>query len=200
MNASDRLKGTTVTAQVVTHTHFDDPDKALVKRAAEGDLIAFRQLYDRHHRRVYGLVMRLAGNLDTANDLTQEVFIQVWKYLANFRGDSKFSTWLHTVATRVAISELRQQSRRSNHLQFIGDDQHEIEQGLTHEDSADLAELDRLIQRLPPQTRWAFVLYCIEGMRHEDVASELGIAVGTSKAQVHRARSLLEEWLSHDSI
>jgi len=106
---------------------------------------------------------------------------------------------ISVIATRVAITELRKQTRRLQKIQLAGDEQSAFEQLLQHEDTADLGRLDQLIQRLPPQTRWVFVLHCIEGMRHEDVAEELGIAVGTSKAQVHRARQLLEEWLGDDS-
>jgi len=188
-----------VTATIVTTAYFDDPDKALAQRAGAGDLNAFRELYDKHHRRVYGLVMRLCCDFETANDVTQEVFIQLWKHLSSFRGDSKFTTWLHTVATRVAITELRKQTQRLQRLQLAGDEQAELEQRMLNDDAPDLSELDRLIARLPRQARWVFVLHCIEGMRHDDVAEELGIAVGTSKALVHRARTLLEEWLSYDS-
>lgn len=188
-----------MTAQIITTTQFDDPDAKLAKQAGQGDLKAFRAIYDRHHRRVYGLVVRLAGDFDTANDVTQEVFIQLWKHLVSFRGDSRFTTWLHTVATRVAITELRKQSRRAKRIQLSGDEHADYEQQLVHSDSPDLGQLDRLVKRLPEQMRWVFVLHCFEGMRHEDVADELGIAVGTSKAQVHRAKSLLEEWLSDDN-
>jgi len=186
-----------VTAQILTAKQFDDPDRLIVARAATGDLLAFREIYDRHHRRIYALVMRLAHDLDTANDVTQEVFIQLWQQISNFRGESKFSTWLHTVAIRIAITELRKQQRNTKHMQYTGEQRDAFEQHLIHQDSPDLNVLDVLVQKLPPQTRWVFVLHCLEGMRHEDVADELGIAVGTSKAQVHRARKLLEEWLSH---
>ncbi|WP_369742522.1 RNA polymerase sigma factor [Pseudidiomarina sp. PP-1MA] len=188
-----------MTAQILTAPYFDDPDVKLAQQAGQGDLKAFREIYERHHRRVYGLVMRLAGDLDTTNDVTQEVFIQLWKHLASFRGESKFSTWLYTVATRVVITELRKQNRRVQQLQLVGDGQTEFEQNLVHSDGPDLGRLDGLIQRLPLQMRWVFVLHCLEGMRHEDVAEELGIAIGTSKVQVHRARALLEEWLSDDN-
>src|SRR5690606_35961644 len=97
---------------------FDDPDIALPKRAGNGDLQALREVYERHHRRVYGLVLRLAADREAAQDVTQEVFIQLWRNLERFRGESKFSTWLHTVATRVAITELRKQTKRLNKLQL----------------------------------------------------------------------------------
>ena len=184
-----------MTAQVLMHNSFDDPDAQLVKAAANGNIQAFQQLFERHQRSIYGLVWRLAGDSNLADDLTQEVFIKLWDVLASFRGESKFSTWLHTVATRVAISELRKQ-RNWQHLQLT--DANDYAEQLTHEEAPDLSTLDRLMLRLPPQTRAVFVLHCLEGLRHEDVAQELGIAVGTSKAQVHRARSMLEEWLNHE--
>ena len=184
-----------MTAQVLTHNSFQDPDADLVKAAAKGDINAFQQLFERHQRKIYALVWRLAGDSAMADDLTQEVFIKLWDVLDSFRGESKFSTWLHTVATRVAISELRKQ-RNWQHLQLT--DASDYAEQLTHDEAPDLGTLDRLMLRLPPQTRAVFVLHCIEGLRHEDVAQELSIAVGTSKAQVHRARTMLEEWLSHE--
>lgn len=184
-----------MTAQIISHSAFEDPDKGLVGQAAKGSMQAFQQLFERHHRRVYGLVWRLAGDTDTAQDLTQEVFIKLWDNLASFRGESKFSTWLHTVATRVAITELRK-NKRWQQVRLTGEAGYADD--LEYQEGADLSELDGLIQRLPEQTRWAFVLHCIEGLRHEEVAAEMGIAVGTSKAQVHRARMMLEEWLGDD--
>ncbi|CAB0151974.1 ECF RNA polymerase sigma factor SigW [Pseudidiomarina piscicola] len=172
-----------------------DPDKELVHRASRGDMQAFQQLFERHYKWVYALVWRLAGASDSAHDLTQEVFIKVWGSLAQFRGESKFSTWLHTIATRVAMGELRK-NKRWQHIRLTGEASYA--QSMTYEPSADLSELDKLILRLPEQTRWAFVLHCIEGLRHEEVATEMGIAIGTSKAQVHRARQMLEEWLTDD--
>lgn len=186
-----------MTAAMRLQPEFDDPDSGLVEQAAQGNSQAFRQLFDRHHRRIYGLVWRLAGTHDSAHDITQEVFIKVWTTLASFRGESKFSTWLHTVATRVAISELRKHKRWQQGL-VLTDDPAYSEQ-LAANQSTDLSDLDRLILRLPTQMRWVFVLHCIEGLRHDDVAKELGIAVGTSKTQVHRARALLEEWLGDDT-
>ncbi|MGQ4275491.1 RNA polymerase sigma factor [Pseudidiomarina sp. E22-M8] len=184
-----------MTAQVISHSAFEDPDKGLVAQAAKGDMRAFQRLFERHYRRVYGLVWRLAGDTDAAHDLTQEVFVKLWDNLSSFRGESKFSTWLHTVTTRVAITELRK-AKRWQRIRLTGEASYA--DTLEYQESADLSELDQLIKRLPEQTRWAFVLHCIEGLRHEDVAAEMGIAVGTSKAQVHRARTMLEEWLSDE--
>ncbi|MDN7123837.1 RNA polymerase sigma factor [Pseudidiomarina terrestris] len=184
-----------MTVQLNRESAIEDPDRGLVRQATQGSIQAFQQLFERHHRRVYGLVWRLAGNSEMAQDLTQEVFIKLWGNLASFRGESKFSTWLHTVATRVALTELRK-NKRWQQVRLTGEAGYA--DTLEYQESADLSELDQLIRRLPAQTRWAFVLHCIEGLRHEEVAAEMGIAVGTSKAQVHRARMMLEEWLSDD--
>lgn len=186
-----------MTAALQLQPALEDPDTDLVAQAVQGNSQAFRQLFDRHYRRIYALVWRLAGDHDSAHDVTQEVFIKVWRSLTSFRGESKFSTWLHTVATHVAISELRKQKRWQQGL-VLTDDPTYSEQ-LAGAQSTDVSLLDRLILRLPVQMRWVFVLHCIEGLRHEEVAQELGIAVGTSKTQVHRARALLEEWLSDDT-
>ncbi|EKE83657.1 RNA polymerase sigma factor [Idiomarina xiamenensis] len=173
-----------------------DADAALVQRAQVGDMDAFEALYQRHLRRVYGLVLRLSVDRHQAEDITQEVFVQVWRKLASFRGESRFSTWLHTLATRVTISALRKHKRW--YQRWFSDDD-EVPQQVA-ESSADLVLLDRLIMRLPERARWVFVLHQLEGLRHEDIANTLGIAVGSSKAQLHRARQLLEEWVGNETI
>lgn len=173
-----------------------DEDTVLIASAIDGDRIAFKALFDRHHRRVFGLVYRLSRDSSQAEDLTQEVFVQVWQKLASFRGESLFTTWLHTVATRIAITELRKQQRWFRRLSFATD-----ENGVEPiaDAPADLSQLDKLVLRLPEQTRWVFVLHGLEGLRHDEVATQLGIAVGTSKAQYHRARTMLEEWLGNEN-
>ncbi|OZB06606.1 MAG: hypothetical protein B7X54_01545 [Idiomarina sp. 34-48-12] len=146
-----------MTAQILTTVQFDDPDTALVKRAGNGDLQAFREIYERHHRRIYGLVLRLAADREAAQDVTQEVFIQLWRNLERFRGESKFSTWLHTVATRVAITELRKQTKRLNQLQLAGEDQVQYEQQLEQLRSAAVKVTEQL--RLDPDNSelWQFL-------------------------------------------
>lgn len=176
---------------------LSDPDEVDVRLAQQGQVLAFQRLFNRHHKRVFGLVWRLCGQTSLAEDLTQEVFVQVWQKLGSFRYESKFSTWLHTVASRVAISELRKERRWFRRLVSSSDESELDMHNTATLDSApaDLTELDRLIQKLPAQTRWVFVLHGLEGLRHDEVASQLNIAVGTSKAQFHRARQSLETWL-----
>ncbi|MEX1221003.1 MAG: sigma-70 family RNA polymerase sigma factor [Idiomarina sp.] len=184
-------------AQVIAaQERFLDDDSPLVERAQAGDMQAFQRLFQRHQKRVFGLVYRLCNDTSYAEDLAQEVFVQVWHKLSSFRGESKFSTWLHTVATRVAIGELRKQQRWFRRVRLRFADETVPEQSV--DAPADLGELDKHIQRLPEKTRWVFVLHALEGLRHDEIAEQLNIAVGTSKAQFHRARGLLEEWLSNE--
>lgn len=175
-------------------TSVDHEDKDIA-RAIAGDVNAFQRLYQTYVGKVYGLVLRLCGDRSQADDMVQEVFIQLWQKLANFRGDSKFSTWLHAVATNVTLTELRKQKRWYQRIIKAGQQvQQEADSG-----AMDLSELDRYVMKLPDQTRWVFVLAALEGMRHEEIADQLGIAVGTSKAQLHRAKQLIEEWANHDA-
>lgn len=185
------------TTAIAGQGYVQDDDSCLVQRAQSKDVEAFQQLFKRHERRVFGLVYRLCHDGSQAEDLTQEVFVQVWQKLGSFRGESKFTTWLHSVATRTAITELRKNQRWYRRL-FFADDAMKSGAEPVHEQPADLGELDRLVAKLPEQTRWVFVLHGLEGLRHEEVAQQLGIAVGTSKAQFHRARKMLEEWIEHD--
>jgi RNA polymerase sigma-70 factor (ECF subfamily) len=176
-----------------------DDDQALVRAAGSGDARAFEALYRKHSRRVYALVWRLAGgNAARAEDLVQEAFIRAWQALPGFRFQSAFSTWLHRLAVNTALMELR--SRRG------GQDLEIDDAALEWQASADTAgqrtrerlDLERVIATLPERARAVLVLYDIEGWKHEEIASELGMAVGSSKAQLHRARGLLRARLGED--
>jgi len=153
---------------------------------------AFKALYNAHLSRVYGLCLRLCADKSQAEDATQEVFIQLWRKIENFKGDSKFSTWLHSVAANVTISYIRKQRGWWQNMLNIEDAGIEL-----FEDSNAQAgsELEKLILRLPERARWVFVLHAIEGYRHKQIAKMLSMAEGSSKAQYHRARNLLEEWM-----
>ena len=176
-----------------------DDEQALVRAAGSGDARAFEALYRKHSRRVYALVWRLAGgNAARAEDLVQEAFIRAWQALPGFRFQSAFSTWLHRLAVNTALMELR--SRRG------GQDLEVDDAALEWQASADTAgqrtrerlDLERVIATLPERARAVLVLYDIEGWKHEEIASELGMAVGSSKAQLHRARGLLRARLGED--
>ena len=182
-------------------TDFDAPaeptlgngadERPLVAAAARGEVAAFEALYRRHVGRVHGAIRRLVGGHGSrAEDLTQEAFVRAWQALPAFRFESAFSTWLHRLAVNTALMELR--SRRSRPLE-------DGDEAVAQLGSADSAghltalslDLERAVATLPPRARAVLVLYDVEGWRHEEIAAELGMAVGSSKAQLHRARGLL---------
>ena len=167
-------------------------DGALARRAAAGDVAAFECLYRRHAGRVHGVIARLVGHAGArAEDLTQEAFVRAWQALPQFRFESVLSTWLHRLAVNTALMELR--SRRGG-PRF--DDDGDALEDVGTADSAGRAtalvmDLERAVATLPPRARAVLVLHDVEGWKHEEIAGELGMAVGSSKAQLHRARQLL---------
>jgi len=170
----------------------DDEDTRLaLARAQAGDAGAFARLYRDHHRRIYALCLRLAADRGTAEELTQDTFVKAWQRLDGFRGDARFSTWLHRIAVNTAISHRRRHAWLKLNTAFDDDARADVAAppGLVR-------DLDRAIARLPTRARHVFVLIDVEGYSHEEAASALGMAVGTSKAHLHRARTLLREMLS----
>ncbi|MCK7592137.1 sigma-70 family RNA polymerase sigma factor [Lysobacter sp. CAU 1642] len=170
---------------------FDEA--AAVGRAARGDRRAFEQLYRRHVGRVYGAIWRLVGGHHArAEELTQEAFIKAWQALPDFRGEAAFGTWLYRVAVNAAMMDLRSRS--------AGEDR-ETDDAALAQVAAPLTspgvglDLDRAVASLPPRARAVLVLYDIEGWTHDEIAGGLGMAVGSSKAQLHRARQLLRQRL-----
>lgn len=166
-------------------------DAVLVRRAAAADVHAFEQLYRRHHWRVHGVIARLVGQVGArAEDLTQEAFVRAWQALPDFRFESAVSTWLHRLAVNTALMELR--TRRSRPWQEDDDEALEL---VSTPDTVGRAllgrDLERAVASLPPRARAVLVLHDVEGWKHEEIAEELGMAVGSSKAQLHRARGLL---------
>jgi RNA polymerase sigma factor (sigma-70 family) len=167
-------------------------ERELVTAAGRGDVAAFEALYRQHVGRVHGVIVRLVGGAGVrADDLTQEAFVRAWQALPGFRFEAAFSTWLHRLAVNTALMELR---RRRSRPQDDGDDAAFDLLGTA--DSAGHAtalsmDLERAVASLPPRARAVLVLYDVEGWKHEEIAAELGMAVGSSKAQLHRARGLL---------
>ncbi len=174
---------------------LDDDEADLIRLVKQGDRRAYQKLYQLHHGRVYAICYRLLGDVTNAEDATQEVFIQVWNKIGSFREQSKFSTWLHTVATNLAVTHYRKRNTWWNRFKSA-DVTTVAEQGTV--DDVQEHGLESKIQRLPEQARMVFVLFAIEGYRHEEISSKLGIAVGSSKAQYHRARGLLKEWIENE--
>ena len=182
---------TPLTAESDTLPFDAGEDAVLVRRAASADTTAFEALYRRHHRRVHGVIVRLVGQAGArAEDLTQEAFVRAWQALPTFRFESAVSTWLHRLAVNTALMELR--SRRSRPL---ADDDEDALDAVPMPDTAGHAmlgrDLERAVATLPPRARAVLVLHDVEGWKHEEIAEELGMAVGSSKAQLHRARGLL---------
>ena len=165
----------------------------LVRRAQAGDRTAFQRLYEDHVGRVYALCLRLTGDPEEAMERTQDAFVRAWGNLRSFRGEAAFSTWLHRLAVNVVLTDRRSAGRRERRADGAAAEgpraQPAPRVGLG-------VDLERAIARLPPGARAVFVLYDVEGYRHEEIAEMTGIATGTSKAQLHRARKLLREALS----
>jgi RNA polymerase sigma-70 factor (ECF subfamily) len=173
-----------------------DPDRALVEAAAGGDVSAFEQLYRRHVGRVHGTLMRLAGQRAQAEDWTQEAFVRAWQKLPGFRHESAFASWLHRLAVNVALMGLRAAGSRVQ-----GDGDEDVLAALPElaQSAPDLRmDLARAVACLPPRARAVLVLHDVEGWKHEEIGAELGMAVGTSKAQLHRARQALRRLLGDD--
>jgi RNA polymerase sigma-70 factor (ECF subfamily) len=163
-----------------------------VAKAASGDVGAFERLYRAQVARVHSLARRMAGPAQ-ADELTQDVFVRAWQKLGTFRGDSAFSTWLHRLAVNVIIERFRVQN--AERLRLVeGDDLFAMTAG-TPVRHADRLGLEAALQLLPPGAKRIFVLHDVEGYKHEEIAGLLEISVGTSKAQLHRARMLMRRHL-----
>jgi len=171
----------------------DDPE--LVRRAAEGGVDAYETLYRRHVGRVYALCLRMARDRSEAEELTQQTFVRLWERLPSFAGRSSFTTWLHRVTVNVVIEEMRRRGRWRE--RFSSDDEAAARAPAParFSEGGDL-DLERAIGTLSPQARLVFVLHDIEGHKHREIAELTGLAVGTCKAHLHRARRLLREALS----
>jgi len=164
-----------------------------VRRAADGDHAAFERLYRDHVGRVHALCVRMVGD-DVAEDLTQEVFIRAWRKLDTFKGDSKFGTWLHRLAINHVLSRRETLRRRQSHRAY-GEGILGRLAAPKRRSSGHALDLERAIRELPERARDVFVLYDVEGYSHDEVARALGVTVGTSKSQLHRARMLMREHL-----
>ncbi|MBT8048335.1 MAG: RNA polymerase sigma factor [Xanthomonadales bacterium] len=168
----------------------------MVERARNGDAEAFENLYRQHRDRIYGLVWRLCGgDKALAEDLLQESFVRAWQKLDSFKGKSLFGTWLHRLSVNVALSDRRSRMRyleRETALEGAA------ERGATGDKDVYAGlrmDLEQAIARLPERARTVLVLYDIEGYSHAEIAETAGMAVGSSKAQLHRARNLVRKEL-----
>jgi RNA polymerase sigma-70 factor (ECF subfamily) len=165
----------------------------LVERARAGDRHAMSELYRMYDRRVFSVARRLTGDDDTAQDVAQDAWIRAFQKIELFRGDASFGTWVYRIATNAALNRLRSVSRRS--------DAESAAEWRTRGASIDDAVLNqRLLQealdRLPEGYRTVLVLHDVEGMKHDEIADMLGVTVGTSKSQLHKARARMREMLA----
>ncbi len=173
-------------------------DHALARLAAEGDMASFEQLYTRHNRRVYSLCLRMTGNVPEAEDLAQEVFIQLFRKIGSFRGESAFTTWLHRMTVNQVLMHFRKKGVRLEQTTDDGETPVQVVRGT--EDArrmpvVDKIALDNAIAKLPTGYRTVFILHDVEGHEHEEIAKLLGCSVGTSKSQLHKARMKLRHLL-----
>ena len=170
-----------------------DDVSALVRRASAGDMQAFERLYRDNVGRVHGAILRLVGmDRGRAEELTQDAFVRAWQKLSSFRYESAFSTWLHRLGVNTALMELR--VRRDEVA--VDDEMLDAAAGGDVPFCAgERGDLERAVGALPPRARAVLVLHDVEGWKHEEIAAELGMAVGSSKAQLHRARGLLRRAL-----
>ena len=169
-------------------------DHALAQRAGKGDMSAFEELYKRHHRRVYSLCLRMTQNVSEAEDLAQEAFVQLFRKIGSFRGESAFTTWLHRLTVNQVLMHFRKRSVRDEKTTEEGETPDQIVMGTENPNSmpvVDRIALDKAIAQLPPGYRTVFVLHDVEGHEHEEIARMLGCSVGTSKSQLHKARMKL---------
>ncbi len=187
----EALLATAATVAAVTEQGLLD-EQSWVERAQQADTAAFEALYRMHVDRVYGLCLRMTGNVAEAEDCTQEAYIQAWNKLSKFRGDSAFSTWIHRIAVNTVLGRIRKSQREKDRIQAVTDISPVPE---TVGDSGNFEDLQQAVDDLPTGARHVFVLHAVYGYSHDETGDMLGIATGTSKAQLHRAKRLLAQQL-----
>src|SRR4051812_37189556 len=187
-----------VTAAESENFNTSDNDHVLAQRAAGGDMGAFEELNERHHRRVYSLCLRMTQNAAEAEDLAQEAFIQLFRKIGSFRGESAFTTWLHRLTVNQVLMHFRKRSVKLERTTEEGETPVQVVRGTENPNSMpviDRIALDNALKQLPRGYRSVFVLHDVEGHEHEEIAKILGVAVGTSKSQLHKARMKLRRIL-----
>jgi RNA polymerase sigma-70 factor (ECF subfamily) len=179
------------------------PEAEAIRLAQQGDAAAFERLYQLHSRRVYSLCLRMVSNTAEVEDLTQEAFLQLFRKIATFRGESAFSTWLHRLAVNVVLMRLRKKTANESSLEEATEP--DEEEGGPRRDfggpdlrlsgSIDRLNLQRAVEELPPGYKAVFVLHDVQGYEHNEIAEIMGCSIGNSKSQLHKARMRLRELL-----
>jgi RNA polymerase sigma-70 factor (ECF subfamily) len=168
--------------------------ETLVERAKAGDTRAFEAIYRRLVGRIYALCMRMSRDPQRAEELTQDVFVRAWERMGSFRGDSKFTTWLHRLAVNVVLQAGRTRGRRESREHLMADPADYLAK-VTREMPGTRVDIERAIAALPEGARTVLVLRDIEGYKYDEIAEMQGVALGTVKAQIHRARRMMREKL-----
>jgi RNA polymerase sigma-70 factor, ECF subfamily len=179
------------------------PEAELIRLAQHGDAAAFERIYQLHSRRVYSLCLRMVGNPAEAEDLAQEAFLQLFRKIQTFRGESAFSTWLHRLTVNVVLMRLRRKTGHESSLEELSEPDEETgaaprEIGtpdLRLAGSVDRVNLERAVAELPPGYRQVFLLHDVQGYEHNEIAALMGCSIGNSKSQLHKARTRLRELL-----
>jgi RNA polymerase sigma-70 factor (ECF subfamily) len=174
-----------------------------IRLAQQGDARAFEHIYRLHSRRVYALCLRMVGNPAEAEDLTQDAFLQLFRKIGTFRGESAFSTWLHRLSVNVVLMKLRKKTLPETSLEESTDPEDEVNgprreiggPDLMLTGSIDRVHLERAIEQLPPGYRQVFVLHDVQGFEHNEIAGLMDCSIGNSKSQLHKARMRLRELL-----
>lgn len=169
-------------------------DSSLIQRAIDRDERAMRQLWSQHAPHIDAVVRRLVGNADDAVDIAQEVWIQIFRALPTYRGDSQFGTWAHRIAVNRTLNALRRTRRLARIETDIEEETASVEHG--GERALLAASLEEATARLAPGARTVFVMHDVEGYTHEEIAAELGITTGGSKSQLFKARARLRKLLA----
>src|ERR1044071_294693 len=178
-------------------------DDELSQASAAGDMAAFETLYERPSRRVYSLCLRMTQNVAEAEDLAQEVFIQLYRKVGSFRGESAFTTWLHRLTVNQVLMRFRRRGVKVEQPTDDGEAPQQVVAGTENPSQmpvVDRIALDKAVGQLPPGYRAVFVLHDVEGHEHEEVARLLGCSVGTSKSQLHKARMKLRQLLRQQNV
>src|SRR3982751_3319025 len=173
-------------------------DFNLAQAAAKGDMFSFEELYQRHHRRVYSVCLRMLQNTSEAEDLTQDVFIQLYRKIGSFRGDSAFTTWLHRMTVNQVLMHFRKRTVKFEKTTEEGETPIQVVPGTESPFKMPIVDkiaIENAINQLPAGYKNVFMLHDVEGFEHEEVAKILGCSVGTSKSQLHKARLKLQKLL-----
>ena len=192
-NTKEKKKGF-IKEEAVDVTKLKDYE--LTQLSSKGDMVAFEEVYQRHHRRVYSICLRMLKNTTEAEDLTQDVFIQLHRKIGSFRGDSAFTTWLHRLTVNQVLMHFRKRNVKFEKTTEEGETPVQVVDGTLNPRKmpvVDKIALENAIEQLPNGYRNVFVLHDIEGYEHEEVARILGCSVGTSKSQLHKARLKLRK-------